>query len=731
VQFHFRPALTLQAALLFLVSLLPVLLLVGGLNYQYTRQALETQSRLDTIARTTAIEQTLANVLLRELERLTTLARDPRFAGSAGPPESAAPTARPAYEQAGPADPARIAYVNTPAGQALKAFREQFPHRSVVLLADAAGRLEATTTPAWPYWNLADTSWWPDLTHQATTPFAIGPPVPVPGLGTLLFIAVPVLDAAQRPVAVVAVGLNFTALATSVLADDQGTGTVTALTTHAGQILYAVPEWPRHQLPPDWQTAYAAIGSDTAILTATIGPAAAGPVPLVPPDTAYLVGYVPLRQIEGYGLDDPSSIRALNRLNWSVLRITPTAEAFAAQGPQLTLLAVGTVLTAVVVVVMALIVVRTLVTRPLRRLELVMDAVREQGLAAGAAEEAQARLPVGRNEIGRLGQTFGQMLRRLALLMHERDHFYAQQAATVEQLRALAARLASTATEQQHATASTSMVLSQVLEAFAALDSAAATIADYAQQIAGQAQDLQTQHGAGDTAVGATQDALTELRATAQALETSAHTLADNASAAGALINEANSIADTTHLLSLNAFIEAAGAGPYGTRFGVIAQEVRELATAAADTADSINAELARMAEQNRTTAAMTAQARQAVDSGATQVQVLVGMTQALLEAADTLATHAEQIRRQSADQRARSRAVQISSSQLARAMAQVTLTSQDVAAQAQVLFDLAQTLDLRHVRPPEDPSFGAAAPLPASPSAHGADTWQPSVALS
>ena len=733
MRFHFRPALTQQAALLFLVSLLPVLLLVGGLNYQYTRQALETQSRLDAIARTTTTEQTLANVLLRELERLTALARDPQLAARPDPAGGDDAAARQAYEQAAPTDPARTAYVNTRAGLALKAFREQFPHRSVVLLADAAGRLQATTTPAWPTWNLAGQSWWPDLTHQATTPFAIGRPVPVPGLGTLLFVAVPVLDAAQRPIGVVAVGLNFTAVATAVLGDAGSDGTVTALVTHEGQILYAVPEWPRRQLPPDWQTAYAAIGSETEILSAPIAPGPPGlPGPLAPAETSYLVGYVPLRQVEGYGLDDPDSIRALNRLNWSVLRITPTAQAFAAQGQQLTLLALGTVLTAVVVLVMALVVVRKLVTGPLRRLELAMDSVREHGLAPIAADQVLARLPRGGNEIGRLGQTFGQMLRHLAQLMREREHFYAQQGATVEQLRALAERLASTATEQQHATASTSVVLAQVLEAFGALDNAAVAIADYAQQIAAQAQELQTQHGAGDTAVGATQDALTELRATAQALETSAQTLADNASAAGALINEANSIADTTHLLSLNAFIEAAGAGPYGARFGVIAQEVRELATAASDTAGSINAELIRMADQNRTTAQMTAQARQAVDSGATQVAVLVGMTQALLEASDTLAGHAEQIRRQSADQRVRSRDVQVSSSQLAAAMAQMTLTSQDVAAQAQVLFDLAQTLDLRQDRPTaEDPAFEAALPRPPPAAAHGTETWQPSAALS
>jgi methyl-accepting chemotaxis protein len=731
VRLSIRPALTGQAALLFLVSLLPVLLLVGGLNYQYTRQALEAQSRLDTIARTTTAEQTLANVLLREMERLTALARDPQFI-SRIPSAPSPPDAGQAYEQAGPTDTARIGYVNTPAGQTLKDFREQFPHRAIVLLADAGGHLEATTTPAWPYWNLATQSWWPDLSRQAATALNIGQPVTVPGLGSLLFLAAPVLDAEQRPVAVVAVGLNFAALAPAVMAEGEGMETITALTTQQGEILYAVPPWPEAQLPAAWEPAYTSIGSDAAILSASVTPSTtvAAPLLFAPPDTSYLVSYVPLRQIEGYGLDDPGSIRALNRLNWMVLRITPTAQAFAAQGPQLTLLSLGTVLTAVVIVVMALVVVRALVTRPLRDLELAMDAVREHGLSPAAAARAQARLPRGRNEIGRLGQTFRQLLQHLTQLVQEREQFYARQATTVEQLRALAARLSSTAIEQQHATASTSVVLGQVLESFSALDGAAVAIAEYAQQVAAQAQELQAQHGAGDSAVAATQQALMDLQAMAQALETSAHALADNATAAGALIDEANTIADTTHLLSLNAFIEAAGAGPYGTRFGVIAQEVRELATAASGTADSINAELVRMADQNRTTATMTAQARQAVDSGATQIQVLVGMTRALLEAADALATNADQIRRQSEDQRARSRAVRVSSSQLASAMAQVTGASQDVAAQAQVLLDLAQTLDLSQAQPVDDPPLGTVVADPPPTPTDGVENWQPSVAL-
>jgi methyl-accepting chemotaxis protein len=49
-----------------------------------------------------------------------------------------------------------------------------------------------------------------------------------------------------------------------------------------------------------------------------------------------------------------------------------------------------------------------------------------------------------------------------------------------------------------------------------------------------------------------------------------------------------NSIAQETHLLALNAAIEASGAGQYGERFGVVAQEVKRLASRSGQAGQSV-----------------------------------------------------------------------------------------------------------------------------------------------
>jgi methyl-accepting chemotaxis protein len=679
-------ALTFQAALLFLITILPVLLVVGWLNHEYVRSTLEAQINLDSRTRTAEIEQTFANVLLREMERLRALGGAPELIPmvSASPSRAARDSAQQAYETALTTDGVRNQYVTNAAGEILKGFREAYPNRAVVLLADPAGGLESVTTPLWPYWDVAKQPWWPDLARKRNTALTISQPMTVPGLGELLFLAAPVLDASGQPLGVVAVGLRFAALTDPILAADHTTEVGATVPTEIlaardGHVLYSSAGLASLQLPASWAPALLAVGPGTSLF-----------------DTD-LIGYAPLQVSEGYSLDDISSIRTVNSLNWTVLRVLPSGEAFAPIDAQLQLLIVGTAATALVVVLMALVVLSWLVTRPLRHIQATIADVDGHGLAPAVLARAQTRLPHGRNEMGQLGERFGGMLARLVVLTQEREQIYARQGTTVTGLRAAAARLSSAAAEQQSAATSTSTMLRQVLGAFQALDAAAATIASHARAVADQATTLKVQHEAGEGAVLTTQQVLAEMQQTAQFLEEGALQLAHDANATGTLIETANEVAGTTHLLSLNASIEAAGAGAHGARFGIIAAEVRDLAAAAGQAATSIEQALARMAEQTNAAALQTHQARVAADNGSEQMTVLTELMQRLLCSSDELAAAAARIHQHSEAQRSHSNEVHLVSTQLANAMQQVLSASDHIASQAQALLHLASDLDQDH----------------------------------
>ena len=62
------------------------------------------------------------------------------------------------------------------------------------------------------------------------------------------------------------------------------------------------------------------------------------------------------------------------------------------------------------------------------------------------------------------------------------------------------------------------------------------------------------------------------------AIEEGQQTLAAQSSEIRRVISLIQTISQETHLLALNAAIEAAGAGEYGQRFGVVAQQVKQLA---------------------------------------------------------------------------------------------------------------------------------------------------------
>ena len=200
----------------------------------------------------------------------------------------------------------------------------------------------------------------------------------------------------------------------------------------------------------------------------------------------------------------------------------------------------------------------------------------------GGGELAVATV-IGKDEMGRLGGHLNQMvegLRRIA-----------------RQSREATANLDSAATEIR---ASTQEQAASVEEQLAAIQETAATVDEITHsgtQISRRAQELiaATQAtakttDAGTAAIAGTVRAMELIREQTETVAVNIVELAEKTRAIGEIITTVNDISERSHLLALNASIEAAAAGDQGRSFAIVATEMKTLADQAKEATRQVRA---------------------------------------------------------------------------------------------------------------------------------------------
>ncbi len=164
--------------------------------------------------------------------------------------------------------------------------------------------------------------------------------------------------------------------------------------------------------------------------------------------------------------------------------------------------------------------------------------------------------------------------------------------------------------------------------------------------------------------------------------------LRQRAEAIGRVIELIQEIATQTDLLALNAAIEAAGAGEFGVRFNVVAEEVRRLARRTAESGSEITVLINQDQEDTQRAAAMIAQSTQMAANTKNAIGGIVTSITDLQSMVHQIAAAAEQQAHTTEDVANALTEIAQASQQITTATEQTALSTQDLSQMAERLKD-------------------------------------------
>ncbi len=305
------------------------------------------------------------------------------------------------------------------------------------------------------------------------------------------------------------------------------------------------------------------------------------------------------------------------------------------------------------------------IAKPLREVQVVIEAV----AAGDLTQSIEVR---SHDEIGSAAQAIGRTLdslRELLSLISE----------TVADLADTSARLAAASEE---VSASVEEVASTTNEFSSTLDS----MNTNAQAINNTVQNMSREASEGSKAVAGIVDQMEVLNVMTHSLATEVTGLGSFSDQIGNIVRTISTIAEQTNLLALNAAIEAARAGEHGRGFAVVADEVRKLAEQSAAATKEITSLIGQI--QSRIAAivgsmsegsAQSETALQRVKQGSDILHGILGAVDSINRQIDSFTAGLEQINSGGHD--------------IASAAQQQAATMEEVANAAQDLMDMGSKL--------------------------------------
>jgi methyl-accepting chemotaxis protein len=180
------------------------------------------------------------------------------------------------------------------------------------------------------------------------------------------------------------------------------------------------------------------------------------------------------------------------------------------------------------------------------------------------------------------------------------------------QLEAAAAQQASGGRDQSSAMSEITTTISELLIT-------SRQISENAQRVSKIAEDTAEAARTGDATIDQTRASITAIRSQVDQIVQHMLALGEKSQQIGGVVDLVSELAEQTNILAINATIEASGAGEWGRRFAVVAEEIRKLADRTAGSAKEIRALIDDVRGAVNTTVMATEIGAKAVDAGSRQ----------------------------------------------------------------------------------------------------------------
>jgi len=189
----------------------------------------------------------------------------------------------------------------------------------------------------------------------------------------------------------------------------------------------------------------------------------------------------------------------------------------------------------------------------------------------------------------------------------------------VGHVQSSSAELQMAANQQAAGAKEQATAMSEITTTISELLASSRQIADSAQRVAAIAQETTRSAGTGEGTVELAHESIGSIRRQVDLVVAHMLELGKKSQEIGGVLEIVAELAEQTNILAINATIEAAGAGESGSRFAVVADEIRKLADRVAASTKDIRVLIEDVRSAVNTTVMATETGSKAVDSGSRQ----------------------------------------------------------------------------------------------------------------